>query len=386
MTRILVVAWGLGTFVFAALIAGEIVAQARTLAPWLTGGAVTVFVVAPAVLAALAYAVPVRALRVAILADAAVALAVAALWWFALDPAELPARPWLFDMCAVAGCGVALVLPYAATACYTVAMAAVVALLDNAVTGGREPLTAILDLLFTLLFAVVFVTMLSLALYSARRQDAVRATAEADAVRATTAEAVDRQRERYQEFVRTELLDVYASVRADGATPSAATRLGALQVLTRIDELRSGQVRPAFVDAEEFEAMLGAASGGAVPVGLTVFEPPGQRVLMPVEVADVLAEAYGEAVRNSLAHAARRPGALVLRRSRVVLAPESVDIVVSDDGRGFSPAGIAPDRVGVRIGILHTVNSTPGCAARVTSGRGRGTVVTLEWRRDRSRA
>lgn len=386
--RILVVALGAGDLVFGALAVGDIVAQAPVLDPAFTAVACSAFLGTPLVLAATALSrrVPARLLRGALAAHALATLALTVGWFWAIDPSWLPSdeQPWIMNTVAIACCSAALAAPFAIAMAYVVVIAAAEAVLRFAVLGGGSLLPVVLDFLLTVLFSTVLVALLAVALRSARRQDAARLVAESDAVRAS--DPVAAQRTRFERFVRDDVLSTFDAVLREGRSPSAATRSRAASAIATMDELQADHVDHAFVDASQFEAMLAHAGGGAVPLGFSVVEAPGTRTVVPVAVADALAAAYGEALSNSVRHAAPRSDRVVLRRSRIDVARDAIDIVVSDDGRGFSLSSIPADRMGVRVGILRSVNAVPGCSARVSTRRGHGTVVTLAWRADGSEA
>ena len=98
---------------------------------------------------------------------------------------------------------------------------------------------------------------------------------------------------------------------------------------------------------------------------------------VPREVAAALSEATEEAIRNSLLHA----GDGATRAVTVTLAPTGVDVVVEDNGVGFSPRDVPQRRLGLRVSILERMRTLPGGDARVRSKVGAGTRISLTWRR-----
>ena len=96
--------------------------------------------------------------------------------------------------------------------------------------------------------------------------------------------------------------------------------------------------------------------------------------VVPGVVADALANAAAEAVRNCLRHAG--PDATVEvfldadeRQSRVT---------VLDDGCGFDPSNVSRDRMGLAVSIRSRLAAVGG-RAFILSRPGHGTRVVLQW-------
>lgn len=128
----------------------------------------------------------------------------------------------------------------------------------------------------------------------------------------------------------------------------------------------------------------GAAVGGDVDVGAALrsvvehspleVEARWDEVLVPVPVALALVRATREALLNVRRHAGTG-------RARVVVAARGsgVEVVVSDEGRGFDVAAVSDHRRGVRHSIVGRVTAVGGYA-EITSGPG-GTTVRAGWPR-----
>ena len=85
---------------------------------------------------------------------------------------------------------------------------------------------------------------------------------------------------------------------------------------------------------------------------------------LPPEVAQAIAEATLEAVRNSLRHAGDACG---------------ITVEVNDNGRGFDPAAAGRGRHGVSGSIIARMQDVGG-RATVDSAPGEGACITLRWR------
>jgi signal transduction histidine kinase/phage shock protein PspC (stress-responsive transcriptional regulator) len=126
----------------------------------------------------------------------------------------------------------------------------------------------------------------------------------------------------------------------------------------RLDETTmAGELRRLAAEVEDLHA---------VPVDLvTVGDVDLTEQLRPVTLA----------AREAMANAARHSGA---GRVDVYLevTPEDVDVFVRDRGAGFDPAGVAPDRQGLRGSIVDRMDRHGG-RADVRSAPGEGTEVRL---------
>jgi two-component system nitrate/nitrite sensor histidine kinase NarX len=105
-----------------------------------------------------------------------------------------------------------------------------------------------------------------------------------------------------------------------------------------------------------------------VPVSLAV---QGEGDLPP----DVKAAFYriAQEALNNIAKHARASEALVNLRCR----PEEVWLQIRDNGRGFDPAAVSPDHLG--LGIMHERAEAVGATLKIESQRGQGTEVTVTW-------
>ncbi|HEY9424929.1 MAG TPA: ATP-binding protein, partial [Microterricola sp.] len=113
---------------------------------------------------------------------------------------------------------------------------------------------------------------------------------------------------------------------------------------------------------------------------------------VPAPAAEALLAACGEAVRNSIEHAAGVRAESVggevpvtadthriERRIEVRASDDAVTVGVRDDGVGFEQSLVRPERLGVVRSIRGRMNELPGGYAVIDSRPGRGTVVMLGW-------
>jgi len=381
--RVLVTSIGIGSVIFTLLGLGGIVEQHSWLDERFAIAAYVLFCAVPPVLALVASRAPVRFLRVASGVHAIAALLLLALWYPALGDGftSTTSVPWLTNTIAVATCTAAIAFPAIGAWIYLGVVAVTAGVLRFSLLATGDASTPIQDAIMLTLFSIVMMSLVQLTLRSGRQQDDTLLASQAEAKASGATETLERQRTRYQEFTRDGVL---ATLRAASAVGAAAShdqiQASAHQALLKMNDLRSENATGSMLSTDEFQALLGRAmadaDAGSVSLGITVSDP---RIVIPGDVADGLGEALSEAVRNSLQHASTANGRPVLRRVRASITSTGVEIVVNDDGRGFSLRRINLDRFGVRIGILQRVNALPGARASVISGRREGTTVFLSW-------
>ena len=129
---------------------------------------------------------------------------------------------------------------------------------------------------------------------------------------------------------------------------------------------------------------LGEAVTGrkGIPVALMV---EGDCAI-PDDVHVALYRIAQEALNNVVKHANASQVAVSLRcipsasRDR---AAGAVELCISDDGRGFDPDGIPPDRLG--LGIIRERAQAIGATLKIDSQSGYGTQVKVRWEEDGGR-
>lgn len=102
--------------------------------------------------------------------------------------------------------------------------------------------------------------------------------------------------------------------------------------------------------------------------------PAGERgPWLPRDAGEAFVRAATQAIDNAVAHAGEAQ-----RRVRVRSDGASIAVRVSDDGAGFDPLRVDPQRLGLRVSIIERV-ATFGGAVHVRSARGVGTDVEIIW-------
>jgi signal transduction histidine kinase len=166
--------------------------------------------------------------------------------------------------------------------------------------------------------------------------------------------------------------------------------LGELRQLNRgaLAEMRTLllELRPAaLVDADlgELIRQLGEAVAGrtGVPVSVTV----RGRCSPPSDVHVALYRIAQEALNNVVKHANANQVEVNLRCTspdrNIDREPSSrVELEVRDDGRGFDPGNIPPDRLG--LGIIRERTQAMGARLQINSQINVGTQIVVEWSED----
>ena len=378
--RILAEATALGSIIFVLLSASGIVAQAPFVNALVYIPLTVLFCVLPLALGVLGAWGSVGAIRWVARAHTIVAALFVALWGPATvaTPLEGDRGPWLLGTLAIASATAVMawrpliVWPYVAAISLGAGVVRFVSL------GGTDVVVSVQDFVSVGSFCTFIAALLMVTLAAGRAQDAALAVALADARSAAEAESRARQRARFGSFVHDDVITtLLAAAHATAAAPAIA--VSALRALGRLDRFVAAGSRDGLLSGAAFEVELRSAASEIVDG--VVFSGSLERFagVIPAPVAVAMTGALGEAIRNSLRHAAVSPDSAT-RRVDMAATGHTVVIEASDDGRGFDPRRIAPERLGIRTSILGRMAAVPGCTAHVSSVPGAGTLVVLSWR------
>lgn len=136
------------------------------------------------------------------------------------------------------------------------------------------------------------------------------------------------------------------------------------------------ELRPAALTEKSLDQLLGhlaetVTSRTRVPISLSV--DPG--CLLPEDVQIALYRIAQEALNNVARHAGAGEVTVEL-----VCQTQRVTLRIRDDGRGFDPHDVLPDRVG--MGVMRERAARIGAALGIRSRPGQGTEVVVVWKRD----
>lgn len=358
---------------YALMLSGRVAGDAAYTAAWWTLLALAgVFAGPAAALACSARHGSVRAIKLAASTVAAMFVLVAALWPLAWSGHPLAGSVWLSFVPGLAAMAAALAWPPWPTIAYLMVVTAAV----QQVNQQRSPAVNFafwLELIYSFGFSLVFVAMILEGLRTATALDRTRDLTDRFAADTAATEAQAAQRRTHDTLVHNEVLStllVAAKLpQSQGLRDKADIALAriACTPLVGDDQLLAGE--------QAVRRIRAAIEEGQVPIEVTVRCRDGQ---VPAEAVGALADGAGEAARNARTH--NPPGTRI--RARIEVDAEHVAVELRDDGHGFDTARVAPDRLGLR-GSLDRVRDIPGGTATLESKVGRGTTVTLQWRRPR---
>ncbi|WP_084127360.1 sensor histidine kinase [Demequina sp. NBRC 110054] len=208
----------------------------------------------------------------------------------------------------------------------------------------------------------------------AMRLDAALASARSAVVSLAEREARSRVRAAVNSAIHDDVLAVLSMIKIDPTSVSDSDLDRATQrIATLTEEDHSTDLAPATFASAVAEATYRWMEDAIIDVS-------GARThAIPHLAAAALLDASGEAMRNSTRHAGS-PSTGIHREVHVRLSDSEVAVTIADDGAGFDPAAVAPDRLGVAVSIKDRMAMLAGGHAQLTSAPGEGTLIELTWR------
>ena len=375
--RAITMIWGAATLAFLGISIAPILAAGPYLDAVFETLAVVVIFGTPIVSAVAAPALSRRTLRRLHGAYALAYLVLVLAWVVALEGRELPSSiaPWIVEITALATVPAALAWRPALAWVYLVVNAALIAPVRFYSSDMVDLITPLQFAFFTLTYTAIFSVVADAAMRNARALDSVTRHTHDAAARAAAASAVRQEQARLDALVHDAVMGtLYYASRGD-ATLDPAVRRQAVAALATLEDLRAlsdeggEDVTPAAFGSRIRSVALDAGPGLRVEVSDRRVDP------VPGLVAAAFAEATAEAVRNSIQHSRSITDGRVL----VELTNRRILVTIEDDGVGFDPRAVAPDRLGITVSIRGRLEALSGGGVRVESQPGRGTRVLLEW-------
>ncbi len=244
----------------------------------------------------------------------------------------------------------------------------------TAVGGAASPVVAALEGVLLLTLSVGAAVLVTAAWRAAGRLDALADEAAAASAAASRARAALDTRTELDAVVHdTVLAALHTAVRDPHAPELSGLADRALQTFRSPSAHADGVP----VSAAEVGRRLHASLAAVAPhADLDVRGGPD----VPGPVATALTDAALEAARNARRHgggAGSAPGITV------VVGPTAdhrgLQVTVRDDGVGFDPSLVAPERMGLAVSVRERMHRAGGRADVVTA-TGSGTTVRLSWR------
>lgn len=367
---------GFGALIFGALHLAQILRQLDELNPVYGFMAIAVSVVMPSSLMLVAWLAPGSFTHAYVKLTVVLFVVVHALWVPFMTVASADQAPWLQGVNAIPAILAAVAWRHRWVWWYALAQLPLVAITGYLAVGEgwRDPiLSGVLSMMFSGILVGVGLAIVA----AAERQDQVADHARAQASIEASTRTREREQARINGIVRDEVMSaLVVAAREERSRRVVSQAKAALDQIATIsmDEETPQDYTPVGVVA----ALRATAdeAGGAVEFWHT----NTSRTPVSADVVEAIIEATSEAVRNSLIHGGDEDG-MVQRLVRVTLADDSILVRVEDTGRGFNTAAVPARRLGIRVSILKRMGSLQGGDATIDSRPGRGTVVTMSWRR-----
>ena len=299
------------------------------------------------------------------------------LWSSLLDPiADGPEKPWIWWAIGNAGISAALAFRPIFAGVVMTALPILWFFVRTSPQGGGAAWTdALQDSIYTLLFSLSIVGLISLFKDSARTVDLENHRAALAAAERAATDAVESERARIDALVHDKVLTALLVAASSDSTETqdAAAELSknAITSLENLENDVSNAIRAITVNSL-FRALRDAVARLDNQIDIHIDNSSDQTI--DPKVADALTEATIQAVNNSLLHA----GAYAKRGLKMRTQKDKLKIVIYDTGRGFRVGRIPKNRLGLRLSIIDRVEKVGG-RVFIDSRPGDGTNIILEW-------
>ena len=301
-----------------------------------------------------------------------------ALWFVAWNGGQADAEQvsWLMSFSGLPSMAWILVRPAREAVAVLVTCSTVAATITD--TGRSDVIASsvVVETVWPVLFTLCFTLAAGRVVRTGGILDRTRAKAMTAAGQTAAVAARNNERARFDALIHDQVIAtlVAASTDPDEARLPAQAR----RALEELADLARGADESGEVSAAEALARLRAAVT-AVDTDITVMTDRDDAVddRYPLVVVRALAEAVGEAVRNSVGHAGDDAECAVL----IEVGVDALRVTVADDGVGFDPTAVPPERLGIEVSIRKRLRELPGAQVRLRSAPGEGATVQMAWER-----
>jgi len=395
LTRLLCIAVACAAGIFGVLSIGTFTAQAWHPSPELAAAAWVASFGLPVTLGVCSRWASVRMLRLIVAAEVVCFVAITG-FWLLVRTEPLPAGadiPWAITFTGVPCVAVTIFARGGAAWAFTALACTLSGLVRFSTSAEANPaLIGLADGLYSLLLVSVFVALTLAARRAAARVDeATLLTRQAEAGRAAR---VARREERLTiaALVHDSVISTLLMAGLGRTDPTVVAE-HASKTLWQLDALRSPPVQPVVL-VSDLLRRLTRLTRQIAPEAVVRVDNPGMPAgtapverTVPSDAVAAMLGAVGEALRNSVASAAGPPrvsSRAVRRTVTVVSTSDGFQVTVSDNGVGFDPERVPPERLGITESIVGRMRRVPNGAAHVRSHPGRGTDVVIVWAPERS--
>lgn len=322
-----------------------------------------------------------RGVKVAMGVLAVVYLAAIATWPLLVrDGAAFASdKPWVWFLCSVFTAFAAVAYPLWLAIVYTfVAPIAYGVVRALPAGGGVGVELAALDAIYAIILGGVILAIIAMMRQASSAVDVAQSQALARYANAVRQHATEVERVQVDAIVHDSVLTTLLSA-ASARTPEQK-ELAAAMAADAIGHLHAAEAATpedqSLVGLDRLtDRLVTAANAFSSPFEVEVRDIEVHT--LPVNVAEAIYSATVQAMVNSMQHA----GGAEVGRSVAIRGggpAATVEVVVRDDGRGFTEAEVPAERLGLRISIRDRIAKVGG-RARIDSEPGVGTTVTILW-------
>lgn len=288
-------------------------------------------------------------------------------------------KPWVWFLCSVFTAFAAVAYPLWLAIAYTFVAPIAYGVVRALPAGGGVGFElAALDTIYAIILGGVILAIIAMMRQASSAVDTAQSQALARYATAVRQHATEVERVQVDAIVHDSVLTTLLS--AASARSPEQKELAAAMAADAIGHLHAAEAAP-----PEDQSLVGLDSlSDRLVTAANAFSSPFQVEVrdvevhtLPVSVADALYSAAVQAMVNSIQHA----GGPEVTRSVSIRGggpAATVEVVVRDDGRGFSESDVPAERLGLRISIRDRIAKVGG-TADIASTPGEGTTVTILW-------
>lgn len=239
---------------------------------------------------------------------------------------------------------------------------------------ATDSLVALQDASFAFLFVAVLAGFVYALRYESAKVDQANQKSNQAAIELARADAVHRERDRIDALVHDSVLTtlLVTSTAADSEAEKEAELLAGAAIQKLIAAHLVGSTDQTISVSSLFGALEVAIRRQNMKINIDTEGASDE--LVPGEVAAAVTESTLQALANAIHHAGNGAKIEVFLRGN----KKGIKIVVKDDGRGFRPARIPKNRLGLKLSIVGRIQSVGG-RVFIDSKIGIGTNVIIEW-------
>lgn len=296
--------------------------------------------------------------------------------WLGGDPPG--EQPWLWMGLIVATACTAIVFGYRIGLAYLGACAVATFVVRLTPSGGAASvLLAFQDTLLAVAQPAALIACLHYARRAVRDLDDALARTHTDQAEDAVRQALAAERARLDALVHDEVMTTL--VAAARSSDDAASGL-ADQARAALASLERAEVGASVTDPlspDQFTWLLEDVVAAVAPTATFGSRVTARAGLLPHAVVTGLAQATREVCLNAARHADATSVAVEVEVGTAGACPV-VRVTVTDDGVGFDPDRVAPERLGLRVSVRERLRVLGG-DAQLDAAPGRGTRAVLTW-------